>query len=129
MRIQMLEEFLYKQDIDILRLQEATHQEFDTIHGYNAYFNVRTNERGTTMLTREPFTLTNITKLSSGRGMAVSYRAVWLVDIYAPSGSAKTQERENFYNVELSYLLRSIPPTMIIGGISTAYCPILNILA
>jgi len=33
-----------------------------------------------------------------------------------PSGTAYRQEREDFYNVELTYLLGSIPPTMIIGG-------------
>jgi hypothetical protein len=37
------------------------------------------------------------------------------VNIYAPPGSSNRQEKENFYNVELTYFLRSLPPTMIMG--------------
>jgi hypothetical protein len=36
-------------------------------------------------------------------------------NIYAPSGTSNKQEKEEFYNVELTYPLWSIPPTMIIG--------------
>jgi endonuclease/exonuclease/phosphatase family metal-dependent hydrolase len=116
MRMRMLEEFLQKQEIDILLLQEVTHTEFDMIRGYKAHTNIGINNRGTAMLTRETKTLTNITRLPSGRGMADCYRGVLITNINAPSGSSRRQERENFYNVELTYLLRSIPPTMIIGG-------------
>jgi hypothetical protein len=38
------------------------------------------------------------------------------VNIYASSGSSNRQERDTFYNVKLTYLLWSLPPTMIIGG-------------
>jgi exonuclease III len=115
MRMKMLENFLHKQEIDILLLQEVARHDFD-IRGYNAYTNVGTQRRGTAMLTREQIFLTNITRLPSGRGMAASCRGVWLLNIYAPSGSANRLERESFYNIELTYLLRSLPPTMIIGG-------------
>jgi len=55
-------------------------------------------------------------RLPSGRGMAASYQGIWLVNLYAPSGTANRQEREDFYNVHLVYLLRSLPPTMLVGG-------------
>jgi len=48
--------------------------------------------------------------------MAASYQGIWLVNLYAPSGTANRQEREDFYNMELVYLLRSLPPTMIVEG-------------
>ena len=38
--------------------------------------------------------------------------------IYAPSASSNGQGRESFYNVELAYLLWSLPPTMIMGDIN-----------
>jgi exonuclease III len=116
MRMRMLEEFLQKQETDILLLQEVTHTEFDMIQGYKVHTNIGIYNRGTAMLTREPITLTNITRLPSGRGMAACYRGVWIVNIYAPSGTSRRQEREDFYNAEVTYLLWSIPPTMIIGG-------------
>jgi exonuclease III len=109
MRTKMLEEFLHKQEIDILLLQEVTQHDFDVIRGYNAYINVRIYWRGTAMPTTEQISLTNITRLPQGGGTAPSYRGFWLVNIYAPSGSAKREERESFYNVERTYLLRSLP--------------------
>jgi len=81
MRMKMLQDFLHKQEIDILLLQEVTQHDVDIIRGYNAHVNVGTHRRGTTMLTREQISLTNITRLTSGRGMAPSYRGVWLVNI------------------------------------------------
>jgi len=36
MKMKMLEEFLHKQEIDILLLQEVTHHDSDIIRGYNA---------------------------------------------------------------------------------------------
>jgi hypothetical protein len=39
MRMPMPTEFLHKQEIDIILLQEATHADFDLIRGYTAYTN------------------------------------------------------------------------------------------
>lgn len=97
----MLNEFIQKQEIDIILLQEVTHTDFEMIRGYTAHLNVGTNKRGTAILTREQISLTNITRLPSGRGMAASYQGIWLVNLYAPSGTANRQEREDFYNAEL----------------------------
>jgi hypothetical protein len=58
MRMRMLEEFLHKQEVDILLLQEDTHTEFGMIRGYKAHTNIGINNRGTAMLTRELITLT-----------------------------------------------------------------------
>jgi len=96
MRMRMLEEFLQKQEIDILLLQEVTHNEFVMIRGYKAHTNRGIYNRGTAMPTREPITLTDITRLPSGRGMAACYRGMWIVNIYAPSGTSRRQEREDF---------------------------------
>ena len=67
------------------------------------------------MVTRNKVTITDITRLPSGRGIAVEYRGIWLVNVYIPSGTAKRQEREPFYNSELTYLLRASPSNMIVG--------------
>jgi hypothetical protein len=53
----MLDEFLHKQEIDILLLQEVTRAEFDKIRGYMAHTIVGIHNRGTGMLTREQVTL------------------------------------------------------------------------
>jgi len=61
------------------------------------------------MVKRNEITITNITRLPSGRGIAAEYRGIWLVNVYAPSGTAKRQEREHFYNNELPILAEDLP--------------------
>jgi hypothetical protein len=68
MRMRMLEEFLQKQEIDILFLQQVTRTEFDMIRGYKAHTNIGIYNCSTAMLTREPIILTNITTLRKRYG-------------------------------------------------------------
>ena len=65
--------------------------------------------RGTAILAKDGITLTNVTTLPSGRAIAAEYRGTLLINIYAPSGTAKRHECEYFFNNELPYLLQ--PPT------------------
>ena len=81
-RMGMLNECIQKQEIDIILLQEVTHTDFEMIRGYTAHLNVATNKRGTAILTRAQISLTNITGLPSGRGMAASYQGIWLVNTH-----------------------------------------------
>ena len=121
--MRFLNEFIHKQEVDVLLLHEVPHTDFEKIRGYKAHINVGIHKRGTAILTREQIALFSITRLPSGRRIAACYRGVWFVNLYAPSGTANIQEREDFHNVELVYLLRPLPPTMIVGvRISTASC-------
>ena len=49
----MLTEFLYRQELDIVCLQEVVNSDVVQIRGYNAYINLGTERRGTAILTRE----------------------------------------------------------------------------
>ena len=55
----MLEDFLQKQEIDIILLQEDTRPVFDDIRGFTAYTNIGTTGRGTAILTRDCIQFTN----------------------------------------------------------------------
>ena len=70
-RIAMLEDFLQKQKVDIIFLQEVTRPVFDDIQGFTAYTKIGTTGRGTANLTRDHIQLTNIVCLPNGRRMAV----------------------------------------------------------
>jgi hypothetical protein len=100
-------------------IREATHNVFDLIREYNVYTNVGINKRGTPMLTRGTTQLTNITMLLSRWGMTAFYWGVCIVSIYEESGLSSRQERK-FYIVEIIYIFRSLPPTVIIVKILTA---------
>jgi hypothetical protein len=65
---------------------------------------------------RENIELANITRIPSGRTIAADYKGIWLVNIYAPSGAAKKNEREQFFNSELTYILRAAPEEIVLGG-------------
>ena len=46
------------------------------VRGFIVHLNIGINKRGTVILTREQISLTNITRLPLGRGMAASYQGV-----------------------------------------------------
>jgi exonuclease III len=115
-RMAMLGAFLYRQEIDIILLQEVTLPSLDTPVGYKAYTNVGTNGCGTAIVTRDNLTLHNIVRLPSGRGIAAEFQGLWLVNVYAPSGAEKKQERETFFNIEVPQLLLETPSRMLLGG-------------
>jgi len=52
-RIAMLGEFMRKQEIDFIFLQEVTQPKLHTIRGYAAYTNIRKNRRDTAKSTTE----------------------------------------------------------------------------
>jgi exonuclease III len=49
----MLAEFIYKQDLDIILLQEVTNQNITMVQRYIAYTNLVTEGRGMVILTKD----------------------------------------------------------------------------
>jgi len=101
---------------DILFLQEVTSTAATNMRGYVTHHNIGTVMHDTAVVTKNGITLNNVFKLPSGRAIAAEYRGTWLINIYAPSGTARRHEREKFYNSDLPYLLRSSQARMILGG-------------
>jgi hypothetical protein len=48
--------------------------------------------------------------------MAADMQGVWLINVYAPSGEGKRQEREDFFNLEVPYLMLPASTSIIVGG-------------
>jgi len=78
--------------------------------------NIGTDRRGTAILAKDGLALTNIQRLPSGRGMSASFCGILVVNIYAPSGAEKKQEREAFHNTKVVRLIPSSSMAMIIAG-------------
>ena len=112
----MLLEFIKAHDIDILLIQEVTNIIQQEIFGYEIHYNIGTTKSGTAIIAREGIRLDNIIRLPSGRAIGASFRNTWIINIYAPAGTAKRHEREHFYSTELSYLLTTEQQTMVMGG-------------
>jgi hypothetical protein len=86
------------------------------IKGYTTYHNIGASMRGTALLTKEGIQLDNIAVTPTGRAMTATFQDVLLVNVYAPSGTAMRAAREQFYNSELSPLLRTDHKQIICGG-------------
>jgi exonuclease III len=115
-RIEMLMSFIRRHDIDILLLQEVTNPEPLNISGYLTHINVGTEMWGTAILSRNDISLTNIATLPSGRAIAADFNGIRIINIYAPSGTARRKEREDFFNLKLPELLYPSSRTMLLGG-------------
>jgi len=57
-----------------------------------------------------------INNLPSGRAIAAEFKGLYIVNIYAPSGTAKRTESESFYNAEVPQLLQAGHGEIIIVG-------------
>jgi exonuclease III len=115
-RMRMLNEFLYKQDVDVALLQEVTHDKFDLIHGYNVILNIGTEQRGTAILTKWEYTPTDVKRIPSGRGMAAGISGICIINLYAHSGAEKRQDRERFFNQDILHLFPTNSNQIIMAG-------------
>lgn len=116
-RITMLADFLRRWEIDVLLVQEVTQPVLHGFVGYNTYYNIGTSRRGTAVIAREGFHLTIVNRLPSGRAMSVRVRDICIINVYAPSGTARRQEREHFYASELPLLLTDSAQHIVMGGL------------
>jgi exonuclease III len=115
-RIEMLEAYLQQHDIDILLVQKVTQHVLQDVLGYTTYYNVGIHGRGTAFMSNEGISLVNVTRIPSGRAIAAKFQDVWIVNVFAPSGTARRQEREQFFDNELTYLLAEPTEHLLIGG-------------
>jgi len=104
LKMQMLNNFLLRHDIDIALLQEVTNNDFPPICGYAAFVNEGSDKRGTAILLKEGSSLSNVKRLPSGRGTARLFKDTWIMNIYAASGAEKRQERDAFFTHDLAHL-------------------------
>jgi exonuclease III len=114
-RVGMLSEFIQRQEINIMVMQEATNPDTLNIREYDTY-NIGTSMRGTAIVARKEMHIIIVHTLPSGRAMSVEYNGIRFINVYAPSGSARKTERENFVNKELALAFLIAAPHTILGG-------------
>jgi len=115
-KIAMMENFLHTWEIDILLVQEVTKQVLHNLRGYQTLYNIGTNCRGTAIIAKEGITFENITRIPSGRAIAARFNDCWLINIYAPSGTAGRQDREALFTCELSHVLTQPANNILMAG-------------
>jgi exonuclease III len=90
----MLDEFLYKHDKDLTLIQEVTNSKITTIRRYVIH-QYGAEGRGTDILAKDSYLLTNIQRIITGRGLSAQFNGIRIINIYtyATSGSDKKRER------------------------------------
>ena len=67
--------------------------------------NEGTEKRRTAILAKTRLQLQNIQRIPSGRGIAANFKGIRIINIYAPPGTERRAEREQFFNTKVTYLL------------------------
>jgi exonuclease III len=116
LKMQLLNNLLLRQDIDMALLQEITNNDLPPFRGYTAFVNEGIDRRGTAILLKEGLCLQNVKRLPSGRGIAGLFKDTWIMNIYAPSGAEKRQEREAFFTHDLAHLLPASSSDLLLAG-------------
>jgi exonuclease III len=111
----MLEELLKRQEIDIALYQEVTNHKINNIQGYHTYINIGSEKRGTAIAMKEGTHSSDIGRIPTGRGIAAKIEDTWL-NIYAPSGTTRKAEREQFFNTEVTYIIPATHERIILAG-------------
>ena len=112
----MLEKFLYKHDIDLALLQEVSTTKINTIRRYTFYINMGAEGRGTAILAKDCYILTNIQRITTGRGMSAHFNVIRIINNCASSGSKKKRERDEFYNGHVARLLMHSSNNIMLAG-------------
>jgi hypothetical protein len=86
------------------------------LRGYSTLYNIGTNSRGTAIIAREGITLVNLTRLPSGHAIAAKLKDCSIINVYAPSGTARRQDRETFYSCELPHVLTQESRNVLMAG-------------
>jgi exonuclease III len=60
MKLQMLKEFISRQNVDVIFLQEVATDDVGQIRGYTSYYNIGTTVRGITVVARNTLQLKKI---------------------------------------------------------------------
>jgi hypothetical protein len=77
------------------------------IRNYTVHTNIGTESRGTAIIHKGMYNLTDIRLMPSGRDIVATFNGIQIVNIYiyAHSGAGRKTERENFFNVDVPRLL------------------------
>jgi exonuclease III len=100
----------------LLKRQEVTNHKINAIPGYHTYINAGSEKRGTAVAMKEGTHSTEIRRIPTGRGIAVKIEDTWILNIYAPSGTIRKAEREQFFNTEITHIMPTTHQRIILAG-------------
>ena len=115
-RSNLLAQFTTQHALDVVFLQEVTQAAVTYVPGYTSHINIGDERRGTAILIKEGIPSRHILRLPSGRGIAAIIHDIWYANVYAPSGTERRKQREDFFNRHLPNILPTTPNNIILAG-------------
>jgi exonuclease III len=95
-KVRMIANFIRRHEIDLMLIQEATDPDTLNFWGYDTHTNIGTSMWGTAIVARKEMATKVVNKLPSGRAMAIDYNGMRIVNVYAPSGTARRAKGRDF---------------------------------
>lgn len=116
-KLAMFRDTIYSADVDIALLQEVYVADFLVPTGYTGYVSHASDTgSGVAILLRDGIPAEDIVYLHTARGMAITVFGVRIINIYAPSGSSRRQDRNTFFAEEVTPLFTGPQDDLILGG-------------
>ena len=105
----LLKKFLFDNDIDVVLLQEINDDNLDSMFPqYKYVVNLGESNRGTAIVYRAHLSVSNIDMSSCGRITALTTNNIRLINVYAPSGSQKKEDRNLLFCEDILFYLRKL---------------------
>ena len=115
-KLEALKTFIRTMDLDVTFLQEVYHTDL-ALPGYNVLSNVDASRRGTTIALRDHLKFSHVERSLDSRLICIRLENIaTLCNVYAPSGSQRRAEREEFFNRTVAFYLRNACPHVIFAG-------------
>lgn len=94
----LLKEFIVKNDIDIVFMQEVQFEDFSFIHSHDAFVNIDVTNKGTAILIRKSLNYSQLLMDPGGRVMSVLVDGLNFVNVYGHSGAQYKVERDVLFS-------------------------------
>ena len=115
-KLEALKTFIRTMDLDIIFLQEVCISDL-SLPGYNVICNVDVTGRGTAIALRQHLKFSHVERSLDSRLICVRLENnATLCNVYAPSGSQRRAEREDFFGRTLPFYLRNACNHVILAG-------------
>lgn len=113
----MLRDFVWNHDIDLLFVQELCYQNFSFIPSHFSIVNLSQRGMGTGILLRKSFEFNNVILDPNGRISSIVINNINFINIYAHSGTNKKKERDELFLNNLTvHLSKSGVEYSVLGG-------------
>ena len=109
-------EFLRRYEIDVAFLQEVGVEHLNLGSGYVVYNNYNFNGTGTAIVVRDTVDFSDVQYHPNGRIISGHIGPLYVINVYAPSGTSKRTERNDFYAHDVPPYLLPNMDHILLGG-------------